>query len=132
MRGNSVVTSSNPERKIAGVGLYDPESLISGKEIAEGFTYSNSYRSWPDEVTFQAAVHGELSPETILEIAPRVFLPHVQAEKDAQKRREEELKILKTEHSDDYYPNFVCHFTPENLAINRNQKPYARTDERVK
>lgn len=50
---------------------YDPESLISGKEIAQGFTYKNSSRKWLDENHYLDAISGRLTTEEILEFAPR-------------------------------------------------------------
>jgi hypothetical protein len=53
---------------------YDPESLLSSAEAATGMTYENSQRTWPDEATHRKAIAGQLTPNEILRLAPRVFL----------------------------------------------------------
>lgn len=56
----------------AGAGVaYDPESLITGAEIAQGLDYGDR-RQWPNEETKQRAYRGEISIDEILIIAPRV------------------------------------------------------------
>jgi hypothetical protein len=52
---------------------YDPESLISGAEVEQGFTYSNSRREWADETAYQRAVRGDMPTAEILATAPRQF-----------------------------------------------------------
>ena len=52
---------------------FDPESLLTGAEIAKGFTYSNSHRQYPDEAVRQAIIRGIYKTSEIPEIAPRVF-----------------------------------------------------------
>lgn len=54
----------------AGVA-YDPESLLTGDEIARGFDYGDS-RSWPNEETRQLAHRGFIPVDLIPVIAPRV------------------------------------------------------------
>jgi hypothetical protein len=65
-RGNKMVVGDN---------MFDPESLISGKELAEGLTYRNSVRSWKNQEHYLSAVQGDLTTEQILESAPRVPRP---------------------------------------------------------
>lgn len=57
----------------AGIALYNPESLISGKELSEGLNYKNSYRNWASIEDYELAVTGRMSTEDILEKAPRVL-----------------------------------------------------------
>ena len=52
---------------------YDPESLITGKELEQGMTYLNSYRDWPNEICEDLAINGEMSAELIAQFAPRVL-----------------------------------------------------------
>jgi hypothetical protein len=60
----------------AGVA-YDPESLLTGAEIAAGLGYKDR-RVWPDEETYKRAVEGRLTPEQVAAVAPRVKVaPHV-------------------------------------------------------
>ncbi len=54
----------------AGVA-HDPESLLTGSEIAAGLTYADR-RQWPDEATYRAAVEGRLTPEQVASVAPRI------------------------------------------------------------
>ncbi len=64
-------------RRTTGHNMFDPESLISGKELAQGMTYQNSKRGWHNEKWYLAAVSGDLTTDEILEIAPRVWSLHL-------------------------------------------------------
>lgn len=71
---NFAVRRSN---SFSGGVPYDPESLISGSEIANlehltGDKYARSKRNWPSEAVYLAAVAGQYTTEEILAIAPRV------------------------------------------------------------
>ena len=59
-------------RHSTGHNMYDPESLIAEREAAEGLTYANSHREWYNEATYHKACSGELSPEQIMYLGPRV------------------------------------------------------------
>ena len=50
---------------------YDPESLLTGAEIAAGLGYSDR-RVWPSEDIYREAVAGRMTPEQVAAIAPRV------------------------------------------------------------
>jgi hypothetical protein len=57
-----------------GAGVpYDPESLISGDEEAQGMTYINSHREWPNEESYAMATEGRMTTEEILAFHPRVL-----------------------------------------------------------
>jgi hypothetical protein len=62
------------QRRSSGC-LYDPESLITGAEVAEGLEYGDK-REWSDEHLYALAVGAfpdtGISPEWIPAIAPRV------------------------------------------------------------
>ena len=60
------------QRRTVG-NLYDPESLISGAEIARGMTYKNSSRNWANEFCYHGATEGILTVDEILNFAPRTF-----------------------------------------------------------
>jgi hypothetical protein len=60
------------QRRTTGHNMHDPESFITGAEIAKGFTYTNSRRNWDSFSTYVKAVAGDYSPEQIEQIAPRV------------------------------------------------------------
>lgn len=66
-------TLNNPVKAEVVENPFDPEGLISGKELAEGFTYKNSFRKWKDEQHRLDAISGKLTPDEILKTAPRVF-----------------------------------------------------------
>lgn len=51
-------------RRTTGHNMHDPESLISGAEIAKGLTYTNSKRLWLSETHYLAAVTGLITPVT--------------------------------------------------------------------
>ena len=53
---------------------YDPESLITGSEIAAGMTYYDK-RDWPDIQTWKLACQGKLTTAAILRVAPRIKAP---------------------------------------------------------
>ncbi len=59
-------------RRTTGHNLYDPESLLSGAEIAVGLGYDNP-RVWPNYSTYVEACEGYLTAEEILTLAPRCF-----------------------------------------------------------
>ena len=61
-------------RRTTGHNMFDPESLISGEEIKNDMTFSNSKRAWDNEAHYLSAVTGELNTTDILKTAPRVFL----------------------------------------------------------
>jgi hypothetical protein len=61
-------------RRTTGHNMFDPESLISGAEIARGFTYTNSKRAWQSEAHYRSAVMGDIDTNAILKSAPRVCL----------------------------------------------------------
>lgn len=60
-------------RRTTGHNMVDPESLISGAEIARGMTYTNSKRNWRDEAHYISAVTGAIDTDTVLSTAPRVI-----------------------------------------------------------
>lgn len=51
---------------------YDPESLLTGREIEQGFTYDNSRRSWASESAFKSAMAGNMTTSQVLLYGPRV------------------------------------------------------------
>lgn len=59
-------------RRTTGHNMYDPESLITEREVAEGLSYDNSHREWYNEATYLKACSGELTPEQIMYLGPRV------------------------------------------------------------
>lgn len=61
-------------RRATGHNMYDPESLISGAEIAAGMTYTNSRRNWMSEQHYLNAAAGLIACESILRNAPRVLV----------------------------------------------------------
>ena len=61
-------------RRTTGHNMYDPNSLMSGAEADKGMTYLNSKRLFPNLETELAAIDGRLTPEEILNVAPRVFI----------------------------------------------------------
>lgn len=50
---------------------YDPESLLSGREMAAGLSYRDK-RWWFNESEYLQAVGGEWSTDKVLALAPRV------------------------------------------------------------
>lgn len=62
-------------RHTTGHNMLDPESLISGEELAKGLNYKNSKRWWASKESYLRAVSGEVSTDDILRDAPRVLLP---------------------------------------------------------
>jgi hypothetical protein len=60
-------------RHTTGHNMLDPESLLTGAEIARGFTYDNSHRDYLRESAYLSCISGEVPTELIPYIAPRVF-----------------------------------------------------------
>ena len=58
--------------QIGAGNWYDPESLITGTEIARGLTPSNSTRNYRNEAHYHASVSQALTPEQIALTAPRI------------------------------------------------------------
>lgn len=50
---------------------YDPESLMAGSEDRHGLT-PNDHRHWPSLEAYKEAVAGRMTPEEVLQVAPRV------------------------------------------------------------
>lgn len=61
-------------RRTTGHNMHDPESFITGGELAKGLTYTNSKRKWANENHYLAAVAGLITPEEIAKTAPRAFV----------------------------------------------------------
>lgn len=61
-RRNASESAGNP---------YDPESLLTGAEIAAGLGYYDR-RHWPSRELYRLAVSGRLTPDEVAKIAPRV------------------------------------------------------------
>lgn len=49
---------------------YNPESLITGGEVAAGVAECPRY--WPDEETYKLAAAGKLTSEKVVELGPRI------------------------------------------------------------
>ena len=60
-------------RRTTGHNMFDPESLITGYELAHGFTYANSHRDYPGQHTYDAIVAGDVPMALVPLVAPRVF-----------------------------------------------------------
>lgn len=59
-------------RRTTGNNLYDPESLITGAELEEGLTYTNSRRRFAARLHYIAAVNGLYTVVGIAVFSPRV------------------------------------------------------------
>lgn len=57
-------------RRTTGHNLYDPECLITGKEIASGLTYQDK-RDWQDREGYIEACSQVITPNDIAVVAPR-------------------------------------------------------------
>jgi 2'-5' RNA ligase len=75
------------ERRASIVGAgnaYNPDSLMTGAELARGMTPFNSYRDYPSQAEYDRIASGHVSTEEVLRIAPRRFKP---VEDDADRPR---------------------------------------------
>ena len=61
-------------RRTTGNNMYDPESTITGAELAAGMTYSNSRRAFPGVEWYLDVVHSVAPMDLALEFFPRVRL----------------------------------------------------------
>jgi hypothetical protein len=59
-------------RHTTGCNLLDPESLITGAEIAKGLSYDNSHRDFWGPATYELACSGDLSTEVLVDHFPRI------------------------------------------------------------
>jgi hypothetical protein len=60
-------------RRTTGHNLFDPDSLLTGAEEAQGLTYTNSSRKFPDVETREAVIRGEVSQADIVRLYPRTL-----------------------------------------------------------
>ena len=60
-------------RRTTGHNMLDPESFITGAELAQGFTYSNSHRAFDSQSLYDAVVSGDIAADLVPLFAPRVF-----------------------------------------------------------
>ena len=58
-------------RRTSGVHLFDPESLLTGAEIAAGLGYLDK-RQYPSDEVYQKICAGEIPQAEIPTLAPRV------------------------------------------------------------
>lgn len=68
-------------RKPPGV-LFDPDGLITGAELEQGFTFWNSKRVYRDQEHYNQAVGGYIAVDDIPAECPRIF--HHIAPEDTQ------------------------------------------------
>ncbi len=60
-------------RRTTGHNMLDPEALITGAEIAAGFTYTNSHRHFDSQSLYDAVVSGDIPADQVPLRAPRVL-----------------------------------------------------------
>lgn len=60
-------------RRTTGHNMFDPDSLITGAELAQGFTYANSHRKFDTQSLYDAAVSGDIPAHLLPRFAPRVL-----------------------------------------------------------
>ena len=65
-----------------GLEDYDPDCLLTGEEMVQGYSYKNSKREYPNEDTRLAALRGEISPTELVKVAPRKFINPIYAHTD--------------------------------------------------
>ena len=58
-------------RRTSGHNAYDPESLLTGAELAAGFEYGD-LREYPSQACYDAIVSGQVPVDDIPVLAPRV------------------------------------------------------------
>ena len=61
-------------RRTTGSNMFDPESLLTGAEIAEGLDYGNSSRDYPSQATYDRIAHGDFPASDVPKLAPRVLI----------------------------------------------------------
>jgi hypothetical protein len=60
-------------RRTTGHNMLDPESFITGRELAMGFRYDNSHRYFSSQQLYDDVVNGNISINDVQYVAPRVF-----------------------------------------------------------
>jgi hypothetical protein len=61
-------------RRTTGHNMYDPDSLLTGAEIARGFDYTDP-RVYESQELYDRMVSGAIPVESIPALAPRVHVP---------------------------------------------------------
>ena len=75
-------------RRTTGHNMLDPESLITGAELAAGFTYKNSHRAFDSHRVFDsqslydAVVSGDIAAHLVPQFAPRAFTGNVYSRRE--------------------------------------------------
>ena len=77
-------------RRTTGHNMLDPESIISGAELAAGFTYNNSHRVFRDQAQYDAVVSGQIPAYELPNVAPR----RLNAKKSISEPEKNELFLL--------------------------------------
>jgi hypothetical protein len=60
-------------RRTTGHNLFDPDSLITGEESAQGLTYQNSSRKFPSAEIRESVIRGEVSQADVVRLYPRTL-----------------------------------------------------------
>jgi hypothetical protein len=60
-------------RRTTGHNLFDPDSLLTGGESAQGLTYQNSSRKFPSAEIREAVIRGEVSQADVVRLYPRTL-----------------------------------------------------------
>ena len=69
-------------RRTTGHNMLDPESFITGAELAQGFTYSNSHRAFDSQSLYDAVVSGDIAAHLVPQFAPRAFTGNVYSRRE--------------------------------------------------
>lgn len=72
--------STHPRYRRESAPLFDPDALITGAELALGFTFWNSRRAYRDQAHYDRACAGLIPPADIPAQCPRYFHHHPQTE----------------------------------------------------
>ena len=86
-------------RRTTGHNMLDPEALITGAELAAGFTYTNSHRHFDSQSLYDAVVSGDIPSTEVPRFAPRVF--------NVVKVNPHPLQLTAVSYPDDYKPEAI-------------------------
>jgi hypothetical protein len=114
---------SERRASIVGAGnAYDPDSLLTGDEVAKGMTYDNSYRDYPSQSEYDRIITGQVPTEEILRIAPRRFKPERQPQRMDLETLKAEAKRRRPGKNDalDRLKNKLRHFDINSNFGDRN------------
>ena len=109
-------TDNFTTRRTTGHNMLDPESLMTGAELAAGFTYTNSHRHFDSQSLYDAVVSGDIPADQgplraprVLNAQPALVWGTSAAKSDLmiEAAKRWQLPVLSVSYPDDYKPEAI-------------------------